>query len=63
MINLGTNDCGITIDYENDRFSFHIITYFEDFKQAVDNYIDGLESGREDLGKMEKALKDKPILT
>ena len=62
IINLGIGNCGITIDYEKDTYVFNIITYFEDFKKAVDTYIEGLESGSEDIGKMEKALRDKPIL-
>lgn len=36
------------------------MTYFEDFKKAVDSYINGLKS--EDIEQMEMAFKDKPIL-
>lgn len=61
-INLRRGDCGITIDHKNDKYVFNIITYFEDFKTAVNNYIQGLESGIEDIAKMEKAIRNKPIL-
>jgi hypothetical protein len=62
LINLGSGDCGITIDSATNKYVFNIITYFEDFKTAVDNYIDGLESGIEDIAKMEKAIINKPRL-
>lgn len=60
IINLGNGKCGITIDYANDKYVFNIITYFEDFKKAVDSYINGLKS--KDIEQMEMAFKDKAIL-
>jgi len=60
IIKLGKGECGITIDNANDKYVFNIITYFEDFKKAVDIYINGLKF--EDIERMEKAFRDKPIL-
>jgi len=37
-------------------------TYFEHFKKAVNDYIQGLENGTENLFLMEQALKNKPEL-
>jgi hypothetical protein len=60
IINLRKGKCGIRIDFANDKYVFNIVTYFEDFKKAIDNYINSLKS--EDIERMEKAFRDKPIL-
>jgi hypothetical protein len=60
IIKLGKEECGITIDYANDKYVFNLVTYFEDFQKAIDSYIEDLKS--EDIEKMEKAFRDKPIL-
>ena len=62
IINLGRGDCGITVDNTNKKYVFNIISYFEDFKKAIDEYINGLEIGNEKVRKMEQALRNKPIL-
>ncbi|MGC2573967.1 MAG: hypothetical protein WA364_20820, partial [Candidatus Nitrosopolaris sp.] len=54
--------CGIEYDNQTANYSFHIRTYFEDFKKAVNHYIHGLENGTENLVLMEQALKNKPEL-
>ena len=54
--------CGIEHNESTSQYVFHICTYFEHFKNAVNDYIRGLENGTEKLSSMEKALKNKPEL-
>jgi hypothetical protein len=55
--------CGIEYDIQIGHYAFHVRTYFEHFKKAVDEYIQGLEDGTESLCLMEQALENKPELT
>jgi hypothetical protein len=44
------------------RYIFWVRTYFDEFKFAVNNYINGLETGKEDLQKLEDSLNGRPEL-
>jgi hypothetical protein len=57
-----TRICGIEYNTASKNYTFHVPSYFEDFKNAVNTYIRGLECGSENLSLMEKALKHKPEL-
>ncbi len=54
--------CGIEYNIQTTYYTFHIPTYFEPFKNAVNDYISGLEVGTEKLSLMEQALTNKPEL-
>jgi hypothetical protein len=54
--------CGIEYDIQTKYYAFHVRTYFVHFKNAVNEYIRGLEDGKENLTLMEEALKNKPEL-
>lgn len=54
--------CGVEYDDQTTHYAFHVRTYFEHFKKAVDEYIRGLEDGSENLHLMEHALENKPEL-
>jgi hypothetical protein len=54
--------CGVEYDDQTAHYAFHVRTYFEHFKKAVNDYIQGLENGTENLFLMEQALKNKPEL-
>jgi hypothetical protein len=45
----GNEPCGICYDEINDHFDFNVVTYSKDFKNAVDAYIDGLQTGKESI--------------
>jgi len=62
VVNLGTGKCGIVVDSASSHYTFNIITYFDDFKRAVNDYITGLQNGSEDVDKMNKSLLGKPKL-
>jgi hypothetical protein len=55
-------NCGILYDEESKQYTFGVKRYLEDFKKAVGNYIDGLETGAESLKNVEEALQGKPEL-
>jgi hypothetical protein len=61
-INIGKGSNGVAYDPKLNKFTFYVSTYFEDFKNAVDAYISGLESCAENLSNLENALKAKPEL-
>ncbi len=50
------------IQYSNNILYISYPTYFEHFKNAVNDYISGLEVGTEKLSLMEQALTNKPEL-
>ena len=54
--------CGIEYNDSTSQYVFHICTYFEHFKNAVNDYIRGLENGTENVSCAKKALKNKPEL-
>ena len=54
--------CGIEYDVASNSYTFHIPTYFEDFKKEVIKYIDRLDTGSENLSLIEQALEHKPEL-
>ena len=54
--------CGIEYNIQTTYYTFHIPTYFEHFKNAVNDYISGLEVDTEKLSLMEQALTNKPEL-
>jgi hypothetical protein len=47
---------GIEHDATSNSYTFHIPTYFEDFKKAVTAYTHGLDTGSENLSVIEQAL-------
>ena len=53
---------GIEYDHENRRYTFWVKVYFEEFKNAVNSYIRGMEPGTEDFTKLVKALSNRPVL-
>lgn len=61
-IKVGTGPTGIDYDRKSNAYTFYVSTYFEDFKGAVDKYINGLEGGTESLKNLEDALNGKPEL-
>jgi len=54
--------CGVEYDSSKKAYTFNVMTYFENFKQAVDQYIEDLEAGKEDFTKFMCALSGKPTL-
>ena len=63
-VNLDEGDasCGICYGETEDHYDFNIVTYFKDFRYAVDNYVFGLGSGTESILKMNNAMKGKPLV-
>jgi hypothetical protein len=61
-INVGLGPIGIKYDPKSDTYTLYVSTYFDDFKGAVDFYINGLENGTESVKKLEDALNGKPEL-
>lgn len=53
---------GIEYDKTVKKYTFWVRTYFDEFKNAVNNYINALEVGKEDLGKFEDSLNSRPEL-
>jgi hypothetical protein len=53
---------GIDFDNTTKQYIFWVRTYFDEFKNAVNNYINGLETGKEDLQKLEDSLNSRPEL-
>jgi hypothetical protein len=53
---------GIDYDKTNNRYVFWVRTYFDEFKAAVNKYINGLENGTENLQVLEDSLNDRPEL-
>ncbi len=58
--NIGSH--GIAYDQTEKKYTFWVRTYFEEFKKALNCYIDGLETGTESLDNLKKALEDRPEL-
>jgi hypothetical protein len=58
----GNELCGICYDEINDHYDFNIVTYFKDFRNAVDVYVSGLGTGKESILKMNNAMKGKPLI-
>jgi len=58
----GNYDCGILYDSTTRTYTFIIRRFFEDFKIAVNDFIDGLESENEDLSKFRNVIENKPML-
>jgi hypothetical protein len=54
---------GIEYDQTSKKYIFWVRTYFDEFKNAVNNYINGLETGKEKLRKLEDSLNGRPELT
>jgi hypothetical protein len=50
-VSLDEAECGICYDQIKDHYDFHIKTYFKDFKNAVNIYIQDLENGTEGILK------------
>jgi len=61
-IKVGPGPAGIDYDLKSDTYTFYVSTYFEDFKGAVDKYINGLEGGTESIKNLEDTLNGKPGL-
>jgi hypothetical protein len=53
---------GIDYDKTNNKYVFWVRTYFDEFKAAVNKYINGLESGTENLQSLEDSLNNRPEL-
>jgi hypothetical protein len=61
-INLGRGECGVEREPNTGKYTFNILTYFDDFKKAVDEYVAELESGTADWESFEKVMDKKPEL-
>ena len=61
-VSLDEAECGICYDQIKDHYDFHIKTYFKDFKNAVNIYIQDLENGTEGSLKLNNALKGRPMI-
>lgn len=55
-IYLGEGEFGICYDEIADHYNFNIITYFKEFKDAVDAFIVGLNNGTTSIMKMNNAM-------
>jgi hypothetical protein len=53
---------GIDYDKPINRYVFWVRTYFDEFKAAVNKYINGLANGTENLRVLEDSLNDRPEL-
>jgi len=63
VINTGYDGIhGIDYDQTSMKYIFWIRTYFDEFKYAVNHYIDGLDTGNENLQKLEDSLDGRPEL-
>jgi len=62
VINLGRGSCGVEYDQSRGKYTFNILSYFDDFKNAIDKFLIELESGKADWSKFENAIKNKPEL-
>ena len=54
--------CGVLYNKLSNSYTFCVRRYYEDFKSAVNNYIQDLEYGTGDLTKFKQALESKPEL-
>jgi hypothetical protein len=62
-INLGFGGLhGIDYDKSTQQYVFWVRTYFDEFKAAVNNYVNGLNSGKESLYDLEDSLNGRPEL-
>jgi hypothetical protein len=52
----------IEYDQTSKKYIFWVRTFFDGFMNAVNNYINGLETGKENLQKLEDSLNGKPEL-
>ena len=62
IVNLGIGKFGICYDEIADHYDFNIITYFKEFRNAVDTYIADLNNGTKSILKMNNAMKGKPLI-
>jgi hypothetical protein len=53
---------GIDYDKTSNKYVFWVRTYFDEFKAAVNKYINGLESGAEYLQSLEDSLNDRRMV-
>lgn len=53
---------GIEFDSENMQYTFHVKTYFLDFKAGVNKYVNGLETATECLDLLEGCLNGRSVL-
>lgn len=60
IVNMGTRVCGI--EHSSNVYTFNIVTYYEDFKRAVDKYIQDVQRDNQLLTKLHEALKGKPTI-
>ena len=58
----GNRQCGICYDEYKDYYDFNVVTYFKDFRHAVDMYVYGLQRGTESILNMNNAMKGRPLL-
>lgn len=61
-VNMGHGTCGVEYDGKTDKYTFNIRTYLDDFERAANQYVAYLGSTPVELNRIEKALKDKPIV-
>jgi hypothetical protein len=54
---------GIEYDQTSKKYIFWIRTYFDEFKNAINSHINRLETGKENLQKLEDSLNGRPELT
>lgn len=63
IINMGRGTCGLEHDAKSNLWTFNLLTYFEDFKKAVDLYLNDLLLNKKgEWSSLESAMKEKPDL-
>ena len=50
---------GIEFDSTNNKYTFYVRSYFKEFKNAVNDYIINLESGKESISLLETVLANR----
>lgn len=53
---------GIEYDSTNERYTFYVKNYFQEFKAGVNKFINGLMAGTESVGLLERCLDGRPKL-
>lgn len=62
ILDNGNEPSGICYDEIKDHFAFNVVTYFKDFRNAVNDYINGLGTGKESILRLNNAMKGKPLI-
>ena len=61
MIVIEGGNCGIVYYKKTQNYTFCVRKYFEDFKIAVNNYIEELKTDSDQFNRAKQALEEKEI--